>query len=539
MRIDTLEEKFNRFEPYFFLLVTIVHLLPLLVLKFFPSLDGPAHLHNANLIQHLLIEGHSNLGTYYEMNQLPVPNWTGHLILILFNLFLPGFLAEKILVVVYVLGFAFSFRYLVSLINTRNIVLSYFSFPFMYSFVFFMGFYNFSIGVVFMILTLAFWVKHEDRLASLRIVAGLSGLLLITYFSHIVVFSVLVFLLFLRIVYTILGNFRYERRNFLSVMGDHWSRIKGLIIAFALPAALLLYYILSRPIYSDYKYKTTTELLNWIHYIRPLISFHFSIEKPYTITLFYLLCFLTIIGLYYHWFKSGNRKKPNTYTFSSQWFPGFWLLSAGIIFGIYLFFPDSNGASGYISVRLCYFFFLLVILWLTTQRLPFLARLLGLVIILFANFGSNAYYYKTFHNLNEKAVSSHKAAAFVEPEALILPIMKGKHWMTGHFSNYLGIDKPAVILENYECSNGYFPLKWNSNEFPKTLFGGKTSNDLSCLRWRTNDQNEPERIDYVYLLGDLKVKKDSCQKTVKSILVDHYKVAYKDENCRLYKLKAK
>src|SRR5687768_6062047 len=98
-------------EPLIFYAVLLLNLLPLLVFKFYPSLDGPAHLYNSLLIPEML-KGNEVLESMLKFNSEPVPNWSGHFILSFFNLFLPGWLAEKMLLIFYVTGLPLSFRYL-------------------------------------------------------------------------------------------------------------------------------------------------------------------------------------------------------------------------------------------------------------------------------------------------------------------------------------------------------------------------------------------------------------------------------------------
>ena len=158
--------KFNLIEKYFFLLITGLNLIPILSRKFFPTLDGPAHLYNAQLIKSLLFDNYTLLGDFFIFNQEPIPNWTGHIILSFFNLFLPSFVAEKILLLSYMIGLPLSFRALIKTIAPSNRLFSYLIFPFTYSFVFFLGFYNFCIALVLILITLNYWVKHEENLSS-------------------------------------------------------------------------------------------------------------------------------------------------------------------------------------------------------------------------------------------------------------------------------------------------------------------------------------------------------------------------------------
>jgi len=126
-------------EKFLFLIVVLLNIIPVLSYTYFPTMDGPAHLYNSNLITHLLFEDNQQLHEFYKLNTIAVPNWIGHFILSFFNLFLPAFLAEKILLLIYFVGLPYSFRRLIITINPKAVFVSYFIFPFTYSFLFFIG----------------------------------------------------------------------------------------------------------------------------------------------------------------------------------------------------------------------------------------------------------------------------------------------------------------------------------------------------------------------------------------------------------------
>ncbi|MBL7986020.1 MAG: hypothetical protein JNM91_13530, partial [Flavobacteriales bacterium] len=62
-----------RAEPIFFLLLAL-HLAFPFATHFFPTLDGPVHLHNARLLKELLL-GNEAVRSTFSLHPLPVPNW--------------------------------------------------------------------------------------------------------------------------------------------------------------------------------------------------------------------------------------------------------------------------------------------------------------------------------------------------------------------------------------------------------------------------------------------------------------------------------
>lgn len=120
---------------------------------------------------------------------------------------------------------------------------------------------------------------------------------------------------------------------------------------------------------------------------------------------------------------------------------------------------------------------------------------------------------------------------------MVLPLNYSNHWLTFHFSNYLGVDKPMIILENYESSTGYFPIKWNTNSIPKLQFGNISVENIPCIQTMNNGDNPTKTIDYVFVLGQIEDKIDSCSIEIKRVIKENYSLIYRSNSCSLYKVK--
>jgi len=123
-------------EAVIFFIVTLLNLYPVLSNQYFPTLDGAAHLYNANIIKELILHPEGAFANYFEFNSSPVPNWTGHFILTFFRFIFPAFLAEKCLLIIYLVGLPYAFRSLVKRLNPKNALGAYFIFPFCYTSIF-------------------------------------------------------------------------------------------------------------------------------------------------------------------------------------------------------------------------------------------------------------------------------------------------------------------------------------------------------------------------------------------------------------------
>jgi hypothetical protein len=522
-------------ESYFFLAVTILNLIPVMVCRFFPTMDGAAHLYNSNIINELIFKSNSQFSAFFVINTIPVPNWTGHFILSFFNIFLPAFIAEKILILFYLIALPYSFRQMIRTIAPQGVLLSYFIFPFTYTFLFLLGFYNFLVALVFMLIALNYWIKNQHTLNSVKRIIIIFLLITITYFSHIIPF---VALLFLAATHTLFASIFEHKINVSAVA----KRLGILLIASALPLALFIYYYFSTHITTTIpSYNTTQELYNWL---KRIIAFSPHIDELYTKIIFYLICSLLLFVLYHRINglkkKSGNQSlKPKLINAVKYMFTysDFWLIAAGIIFILYFIMPDSDGKAGYISIRLGLLFFLMLVVWLATQKIPKWLCLFSVTIMLYCQFSLNYSHYNVINELNKIAIHCNKASEHITPNSIVLPLNYSDNWMTGHFSNYLGIEKPMILLKNYEAGTGYFPVKWNETKIPNTLLGTVASKDLPCLRWESNKKNVSEEIDYVFVLGNITSPTDSCSIKARALITDNYQLIYENENCQLFEKK--
>src|SRR5436190_16559760 len=153
----------KRAEQILFFLLCVGSLLPILLLETFPTLDGPAHLYNARIINELIFRHDNPLKEYYSFNTTPVPYWTCFILLIFFSKIFSMMIAEKLLLGIIVLGTAISFRKLLMVLHCRNMVSSWLIFPFIYSFPLYTGFYNFCFAIVFFFITLAYYIKRIEK----------------------------------------------------------------------------------------------------------------------------------------------------------------------------------------------------------------------------------------------------------------------------------------------------------------------------------------------------------------------------------------
>jgi hypothetical protein len=511
-------------EEWIFYLLVILNLVPAFYRKILPSMDGGAHLYNSQLILSLLFDSSSIVNDFFKFNPEIVPNWTGHFILSVFNFFLPAFIAEKILLVSYLVAFPITFRNLIKTLTPQNVWMSYFVFLFTYHFLFLLGFYNYSIALVLMLIGLNYWVKNCAQTISVSKFLILFTILFITYLSHIFVFA---FLLFVMGIYLLIKTLSLNQSFPSSKVKFFIHKSAILLTAAIVPLIFFVLYFYKRPSTGMSFYESTQTLFTWILDIRPWIVYDYNREAMLNRVVGGILALMVLFLLQNKIVRSIKFKESLIKT------NDFLFLVAVVALLLFFILPDSDGAAGFVSVRFCYLFFLFFFFALSTSIYPKWFKIISLSLVIPIIFIHNYGFNKTIKTQYKIIKSIVNVSQFIPANSVVLPINFSKNWLSGNFSNYLGIDKPMVILNNYEASTGYFPIHWNFENIPNTLLGNQNQIP-NCLEWLRDKSNPSYIIDYVFILIDYKDEELKCIPTIENAIKQNYILIYSDEYCHLY-----
>lgn len=523
-------------EKYLFFIVTVLNTIPLFSAIYFPTLDGASHLANANIIKQLVFHQNQLFGQFFAINPEPVPNWTSHLILALLMVVFPAWIAEKILLVTIIVAFPVAFRRLLLTIAPDRPLMSYLIFPLTYSMFLNFGFYNFCISVIMLMVTLTHWIKHCNHAWNLRSWAILAILIAITYFSHILSFGVLLILIASHIISELITGKLIYHRDWNSAL-NHFVR-KSLIITSAALAPLILfaYFFLTRPGTRDLKFLPKDELWNYLITFRPLITFNPVSESKITIWFTGLLFVLAVVGFTILLIRRLKKEVPASKDFpdENRSHHAWWLiLSVLILTTLYFVLPDAYGTASYTNLRIL---FILSVLFLTGIALlpgnKFAVTLALLAGITFTAIRLSTYraFLKPVETIAEQC---HGASKYIKPNTLVLPLYFMDNWFTGHFVDYIAVDKPVVMVYNYECESGYFPTIWNEKHRPNHTLGDPGDPDL-FLSFEMNKEGPSMPLDYVFILGSFDPGNDWFLTTLTSILDSQYKMIYENGHARLF-----
>jgi hypothetical protein len=442
-------------EKAAFWLLLALHLLPLCSGRYFPTADGPTHLYNAWLWKAMLLHpdhpGHQVLA----FNPNPEPNYLSHLFLAGFLTFLPPWLAEKSLLILYVVGLPLALRYALRGMGQMGTGwVAILCFPFIYSVVLLWGFYNFCLSLGVMLIVLGYWQRHTTKWKPTT-VAGLLGLFTLLYTAHPMTYLVCGLLLGLQVV--VIGRARLA----------HLLPEVGVLLLASLPTLLLLCW------YAAHKGTETSQpaldyeenLWNWLR-LEPIHYFG-SAETTYR----WLVAGILASALAFSLKQLAQRQVVDR-----KFLP--WILGFLLLLGAYVVLPDAVAGGSVTRPRWGLLSYLALLGGLAAVPWPPRPRLIGLLASSLVATLLVGFRLQKFQAFQAGMVEYQSLAPYLQEGGTILPVTYTSTQLpdalaTGTYIpvfseaiNYLAVEHQLISYENYEAATGYFPLVWQSGKAP-------------------------------------------------------------------------
>jgi len=445
-KINILEfTKRNGLKIIIFCLI-LVYLIPIWIVTYLPTQDGPSHLYNAKILKEYNNPNYK-FNEYYDINLKILPNWFSHTFLAGLMFIVPPLIAEKLLISIYVILFPLSLFYLINAVNRGNITFGVLAFPFIYNYLFHMGFYNFVISIPFFFFAMGYWWKNRDSFRYGNVII-LNLLIWLVFFCHLVSYLLALISIFVL-------SLAYYRK-----------KIKKTILSFCylipsyIPFAI---YALS----SDFLRSGKTPLGFWqlpqliIDFIsmKPLVSYN----KHEFIINYILFAFMAYL-FFYTLFREKMKLKDNIIQMKLGHGDYFLLISVLTLL-LYFFMPSSMGGGGFITDRFFLFPFLVILPWFGVKqgkihRYILLAFIIALCIV------NVVYVTYCYISLDDDMKEFTSEIGLIEKNKLILPLPLdpyGKSYRIGIFFNSFGyycLSNGGISLGNYEAGTFYFPTKY-------------------------------------------------------------------------------
>ena len=486
-------------ERVLFVVLILVCLVPVWAVDYLPTLDGPCHVYNAQVIlQHDNRAEFPRFAGHYRIDWRPIPNWFSQAVLALLMAVFEPRIAEKILVSGYVILLPVAARYAAGSVDPDRKWLGFLVFPLIYNQLFQLGFYNFSYSLAFWLFAVGYWWRRRDS-PTLGFAVKINLLLLLLWFCHIVSLAVTLF----SIGVLWLATLRRES----------WRR-HLVHIPILLPQIILPLWFVGDQQHGPIP--STLSLGQMAGYLfRFEVLFYFGevqlwIGRALALVVLLLLV-LTVI----------DRVRRREGFFRAE--DGFLLLSL-LLAVLFFVSPQGMSGGGLLNQRLSLYPWLALIPWLA-PRLGRIGRTVAVGLLAVLAVGSVIYIYRWYRALDPQLRTYLAATEHIRPDSRVLPLLfdRGPYGLYAHLIGYAAAEKGLIDWNNYQAATTYFP----------TRFHGKRGR-LHRYTWIEADPNTIDvrtlipRVDYVYAWG---MRPDSL--TARR-LRRHYRLVYQDGPARLY-----
>lgn len=481
-----------RTESVVFWSLLLISSFYLFVFKYTPSLDGAQHLYNANIIVELF-RGNSFIEDFFKINDALVGYWSAHAILAFFNWIFPSWIAEKMILLIYLIFLPLSFRFMIKQINKHINYVSLLIIPFSQHIFFLNGYFAFCLAWIFTFLLIGYILKHYQKIYLKQFIL-ICLLSFLCFLTHMLVFSICMFVLFSFLLYEVVTGI------FLSGLSKTIkSSFRNLLLIFlavlpALIAAVKYYLHVESLNYSLAEVQVSgVELWSQVRDLTVFVAFDHITETPYSKFLSLILFVAIIIAII-----SIIKKQKKKETLLNSKYIKFWTLLSFLAIVLYFSIPDTFG-TGNVSRRLLVFFLFSITVVLSMITFPKIFQLVLVFSLFIYTVGINIERHSHRKHLDRIAQELIFLESFMGENSTFTALNYFPQWNNTHHHLYVGTNKALVNLKNPQCK-GQFPVVWNYEELPLMLLGKYKTGQIGT-HWYSGNADNPklEIIDYLII----------------------------------------
>ncbi|MFL5418400.1 MAG: GtrA family protein, partial [Myxococcales bacterium] len=498
-----------------FAALLVLAVAPLWVVAWVPTQDGGNHVESVMAL--LRLPRSALLQHYYVANVGLQPNWlTQILFAALVQVFAPA-TAEKLVLTGYAVLLPLAFRAALPA-TPRGRWAALAIFPFVHSFAFHMGFWNFSYSLVLFFVAVGCWCRWRGRLDARRGLA-FCGITLALFVAHSVslasAFAAITAVLAWRAGLDLARAWRLPSRR--RRVARAWARRAAATYGWALPAiGLLGFFLVHQP--KPFSYRPPL-----LEYVKHLVSLYalMSLDKR---ELFATAAVALVLVGSVAWGVLRRRTRR------ARPVDG-WVVASAVAMGIFLAMPDSAADGAQLTDRLLLYPFFALALWIGWSVLSLRhvrAAGIALAVLFAALVGTRIVKYR---ELDRSFAEYASAAAQLAPGSVILPLTLSPYGpreggrpdgrkpayrveVFRHVAGYLATEREGIDLDNSQATTKHAPLRWVPHLDPfhvlATVPFGMESQPAPCVdlpRYAAAGG----RIDYVLLWGQpSEVAGDRC-----------------------------
>lgn len=487
--------------PAIFAGLVLLHVLPIWLVRWFPSQDGPLHVENVLAL--LGYRGSPLLQHWYVTNFGAQPNWLTQALLAGLLQWVGPHTAEKLVLTGYTVLFPLAFRSLLPR-GRDGWWAALAAFPFVHAFPFQMGFWNFCYGLALALLAVGFWQRTRGRLGPARWLA-LAALSLLLFLAHSVAFAgagVAIGALLAWRVALALSRARGRPARRRAVLRGYALRAGALALAVAPGTALLAAWTIA---HAD---RATSRL--------PLGELAAKLATAYALVSIdrrdiplacavSLVLFVAVVHLALLRATSTRTLRPHDG----------WLVAAIAFVILYFAIPEVVAAGAHVSDRLSLLAFLSVTAWITAGAAPAIAvRRVALSLAAIAVVAAGVRFEK--QRVISGYVEEYVAAAGALPrDRVLLPVPVSPYGPRDENGRNLGYRvKPflhatgwivarngGVDLKNSQAFTDHSPVRFPDANNPFLMFAGSLARMEDTPPCIDLGAAARAQVDYVLVYG--------------------------------------
>lgn len=422
-------------------LAALLH--PVLSSWFFHTVDGPSHLYNAGALGDLLFGDADALP--WELNPIPVPNWTGHALMAVLLTFLDPLGALKVVHVLCLACLPLAMRLLASTRSgipwTTHLIL-----PFTLNAVFMLGYFNFALALPMVLLVMWYWAKAERGTHGPWACLVLALLLVLLYFTHLLPFLFALAWL----VWQLIAARLFRKASVDSTRTPAW--MNGPLPWLAMVPSLLLYvWFLVATHEGGWADADVSD--RWAHWMRPFLMSDRAMERWAYAGACICIALALFAGRRWSDLLAGLRRRVVSVIFLVA------------MLGLFLVAPDQLGRGSDVLIRLSILLHVLVIALLPTwRRSPWGGVVLSLasigVVLMQMDLRDDD---RRFQEERSRACTEMARMVPSGSSVVVYPV----NWWDAHLPKIGLAGRDITLLSNYEMMNPHFPLRWRPDEWSR------------------------------------------------------------------------
>jgi len=437
---------------YILLIGFAMCLLQIWLPQYYMTGDGPCHVYNAQVLHDLW--SNKNVGFYehfYKLLYQPNPNWLSTIILALLMFIVNGIIAEKIFLTIYVVLFVSGFYLLLRRISNNKSYWVLALFIFVFPHVLAKGFYNFSFSIAFFFWVVWSWLRFLDKK---NVTNGISFFVFtaLVFFTHLLSFGFAAFTCAALVLsYGAAGSQK---------VGSYCIKHLSILALLLSPFLLLMGW------FTQKEGGLQMDMHHHFYRLIELVQLKYLMNISLRENVFVLVAGVCLLLLFFMSFIKG-KWQVNKYD-------GF-LLSLLFSLFVYLFFPESFlGRLILINMRAQLFVAILIICCIAYRLDNVKLKNAGALLILACFVCLTVIRINCLLGVSKGEAEFLSVGKNIKEYAIVLPlnfspngkdeqghILADGNFLFSHAADYMGLQKPLIILDNYEANMGYFPLQWS------------------------------------------------------------------------------